>query len=150
MPVPSTLPSECEHRTPRPPTTLLLSSSAPLFTSPHLSSRPDGSELDVREGHARIRMLSHDIARQAAGGIAGTPYNTWARASRGEGAVEPQHARHIIGPERHDQDHATAERITHLGEAALPGEVVVVAKHGLLLGAELAVDAVGLVDACNV
>lgn len=95
-------------------------------------------------------MLSHNIGRQATGGIAGTPHNTRTRASHGEGAVEPQHARRVISPEGHDQYHAAAESITHLGEAALPGEVVVVAEHGFLLGAELAVDAVGLVDACNV
>lgn len=112
----------------------------------------DISEADVGEDDLGVGALGLDRGRDTGGGSARSTGNTGgARVGiSGVGAVEPEHVDRVVVPDAHDEGHTAIERSSHTGETALALEAVGVAEDGLLLGAEVGADGVGLGDAGNV
>lgn len=115
-------------------------------------SRANVAELDVGEGDRRAGRGALDGGGEARAGAAGAARNAGlGRISVGRVvAVEPEHARRVVVPDREREHHAVAERLAHLREAAVLRERVGVAEHRLLLRAEVLRDRVDWVDSGDV
>lgn len=105
-----------------------------------------GTELNVRECDGGAAVVGDHVVGISGGGWASTTGHTWLRRVlvEREVRVEPEHVRGVVTPERHDEDHAVGQGVTHLLSSALKVVVLVVVEQGLLGDAELVRDGVVL------
>lgn len=116
--------------------TICVSRPSFTFLSNHLTfvGRTNGTKLDVGESHRGIRVLGLDVLRVAGAVLAGATGNARLRgiSISGVGAVEPHHARMVVVPDAHYENHLR-QGFAHAAEAAVLRENILIAK-GLLLG----------------
>ncbi len=105
-----------------------------------------GAELDVRECDGGAAVVGDHVVGVSGGRWASAAGHTRLRGVlvEREVGVEPEHVRGVVTPERHDEDHAVGQGVTHLLSSALEVIVLVVVEQGLLGDAEFVGDGVVL------
>ena len=78
-----------------------------------------------------VWMLVFDIGGLAGGNVAGATWTTPGGLVGWVGRVEPKHISIMVVPDGHDEDHTILQRLTHLFEATLVLEVILV-REGVL------------------
>lgn len=94
--------------------------------------------LDVGVGDRGVGNLVFDVGGDTGGDGTLTALDTGVGRGlvKGVGAVEPEHVRRMVVPDRQSENHTLTESISELLESTLPGEVVVIAESSLCSSAE--------------
>lgn len=95
-------------------------------------------------------MVALDVLWLADLGVTWAADGSWLSGADRVGGIEPLHVGGVVVPDGHGENHWSVESLGETAHAAGLGEIVQIAKDGLLLLAEVVSDLVGCVNAWDV
>ena len=105
----------------------------------------DGSNLDVPIRDVGIWVRAPSLTWHTRSCCARAAHGSWSRRTWWVDAVEPQHVRSAVIPERHDEDHPAPQGFAHLLQSSPDAELIRISRLVLLRRAEVGGDgAVGV------